>query len=349
MSIPLFDRRTMLDYVKTQFPPNMFFRNTFFGGPARERDLATNFIDWDSVSGGRKLAPLVASHLPGKNVARSGYVTKTFTPPMVKPKMVTTAEDILKRQPGQTVYDTVDNPMTWARQQLASDLDELNMLINRREEWMCSSVLSDGTITFTGDGVDTTVDFGMPAEHKVELTGGDLWSDSGSDPINDLLEWVRLVRDASGIIPTKLIMGNEAADAFINHPSVGGDTSKSLFNNQRLMLGQISPQAQSPGVELLGFLTRPNLEIYGYSEIYTDDDGNPQNMMPVDKIFLGSDMANDIFAYGAIEHLKAPSLRIRRFVHTWEEDDPSVRNLIVMSRPMPVMRQPEAHLTAKVV
>ena len=93
MAYNLFDSRTMMAALEQAKPPRTFLLDTFFSGAPRTFD--TEAVDIDIIKGKRRLAPFVNPRHEGKIVEKRGFKTRSYKPAYVKPKMVTTAEDIL--------------------------------------------------------------------------------------------------------------------------------------------------------------------------------------------------------------------------------------------------------------
>ena len=96
MTISIFDRRYMLAALEELRVPSTFFVKKFF---ANQVEFDTAHVDVDIYKGKRRVAAYVNPRAQGQAVDRIGYSTYTYEPPYVKPKMATTAEDMLKRMP----------------------------------------------------------------------------------------------------------------------------------------------------------------------------------------------------------------------------------------------------------
>lgn len=351
MSISLFETRTMLQIIAQLKRPKTFLLDTFFPG---FRQFDTTNVDIDIYKGKRRLAPFVAPVMEGKVVEKLGYTTNSYKPPYVKPKMQTTAQEILNRQPGQVVYG-IQSMAERAAVELGRNLGDLLDQHTRREEWMAAQALNGGVISVVGDGVNDTIDFQMAAGHKVTLLGADLWTANTSDPIADLSTWARLCSQDSGIVPNVVVMGSSVANAFLirlRDPNYNGHGELSSI---KITLGQINPQLLPNGVTYLGTLTAPslNVDLYTYDEWYVADaDGLEYPMVPVDKLFMGSTNAQNSKLYGAIqdmdliEELGGSIIAMPRVPKSWVTKDPGVRWLMTQSAPLVALNQPDAFVVA---
>lgn len=346
MAIDMYNTRTMLQALEQRTPPKTFLLDTFFKGV---RQFASKYVDIDIVKGQRRLAPFVSPNLPGKVRSRDGYTTRTYAPPYLKPKMPCRAEDLLQRSPGNTVYGAESMAQRAARM-VGEDLANLDQDITRREEWMAAQALDAGTIAVVGDGVNDTVDFGMDANHKVTLSGTDLWSaPSTANPLDDLVDWSQLVAKDSGLTPDVCIMGLSAWKAFRDFYIAKG---ANVVSPIQITLGKIDPKALPGGVSYMGSVNESGLalDIYTYQEWYVDDNGVTQPMVPLKKVWLGSTQAQNARLYGAILDMEAnENFAVARFPKSWIEKDPSVRWIMLQSAALMALLQPDGHLSAQVL
>ena len=337
MAIDLFDSRKMLSQIEQMKPAQNFLRDTFF---TETNTSDSPKVDIDIVKGKRRVAPYVSPKLEGKVVERLGYTTHTVEPPHVKPKMVTDVENLYKRMPGQTVYSNCLTPAAQAALQLGKDLRELNEMIDRVEEVQAAEALNTGAITIADDGVSLSVDFLMPADHKVTLLTTTRWSETTAVPLDNFRTWRRKILQDSGITPDVCVMGSGVIDAFLNHASV-----QNLLNNRRVDLGMINPQALPNGVTYYGFINEVGLDIYGYDEWYVDSGGTEQPMVPANKLWIGSTRARNVRNYGAIQDVEYGNFAVSRFPKSWVQPDPSKRFLMLTSAPLMSLYQVDAFMS----
>ena len=341
--LALFETRTMIEALEQMLPARTFLMDTFF---PEEKIFTTKHVDIDIKKGRRRLAPYVKPVSQGKLIDRIGFKTYSYIPPYVKPKTATHAQDFLNRELGQTIYSSSDGPMQRAEKQLGEDLAELDDMIVRREETQASELLHTGIVTVNGDGYSETIDFGMPATHKITLTGTDLWTDqTNSEPLTDMRVWKRLISKDSGLVPTDIIMGSSVIDAFLEHPKV-----RAQLDTRRIDLGQITPEMLPDGVTYYGRIRDIGCELWTYEEYYIDPATAPTEkpMIEADKVLMMSRRAYTKRNYGAIQDLRA-NAAMKRFPKSWEEEDPSVRMLLLQSAPLLSLNQVDAFIAAKAV
>lgn len=344
MPIDIFETRTMTEALEQMKPPQGFLQDMFF----RDEELHdTVTVDIDVIKGARRMAPFVSPVMEGKLVEDRGYATSTITPPYIKDKRVTTAQKLLDRRPGETVYAGGKSPLQRASEKLGRDLADQENMIFRREEWMVAQALFTGAVTCTGEGVSIAVDFQMESTHKVTLAGNDCWDQTESTPLDDMRTWKRLIVKDSGLNPDTAVFGSAAVDAFLNHADV-----QDLLDNRRIALGQIDPRLLPQNATYYGHINELGLDIYGYDEWYLDDSGVEQPMVPTKKVMLGSTQARCTRHYAMIQDMdaiEAQQWAVKRYVKSWTEPDPGVRYLLMQSAPLPAPHQIDAFLTAQVI
>lgn len=336
----LFSTRTMLRMVEQAKRPRRFLLDLFFGGPPE--NSMSEYVDIDIYNGKRRMAPFVNPKHEGKLVERTGYTTRTYKPPYVKPKMITTAADIFTRMPGEHAYIGGKTAGQIAAEHLGRDMADLDDQITRREEWMAAQALNGGVVNIVGDGVDDTIDFQMPANHKVTLSGTDLWSDAGSDPIADLRAWKRRVVQTCGIAADAAVFGQDVVNAFLKNDEV-----KAQLDNRRIDLGTALMQdLDETGAIFIGRFG--GVDCFAYDEWYLDENGDEQPMVPVDKVLVGSTRVRTARHYGMIQDV-GNMASVDRFPKTWVEQDPSARFIMLQSAPLVVPHQIGGFLTATVL
>lgn len=340
MPIDIFEPRTMLKFVERMSRPNTFLRDTFF--KIREYST-TDKVDVDIKKGNRKIAPYVHEKIGGKLVENSGFKTETFAPPLVAPFKITTAADIQKRSMGENIYST-KTPDERAAEKLVKDLAELEEMITRREEVMCSQALFEGKITVQGEGLDYVIDFNFT--NKETLSGTDLWTDPASDPIADLKRYQRTVQQKGHVTADIVIMSADVVDTFINNAKV-----KDILNIRNLKVGEVNTEVLPNGVTYIGQIPGVG-KIYEYNEYYLAEDGNMKPIVPEGTVTLLSTTAEFSMAYASITIIKDSSyvtFETERVPDTWTKKGPDRQFIALNSKPLPIPKEVDSWFVAKVL
>lgn len=348
MPVDLYDPRTMMDALERMAPVHTFIKNTFF---TNEETFPSKHVDVDFYKGKRRIAPFVHPKIGGTTVENRGYSTQSYEPPLVAPDKITTADDLMQRTAGEPLYGGL-TPAQRAARRIGKDLSELDEMITRREEWMAAQAVFTGKIPVVGEGLDEEIDFNFT--NKVTLSGADLWSDPDSDPISDLENWVRQVRQNGFVNPDSCIMAYDAANAFINHSKV-----RDLLDTRRIEVGAIQPEQLPNGVTYLGRINKLGLDIYQYDEWYLDDWTDPDNptekpIVPSGTVAVISTQANFSLLYAAItivdmDTKQWATVEASRVPDTWVTKKPDRRFVQVSSKPLPVPHEVDSWYVATVL
>lgn len=347
MPINLFEPRTMMGAIERMAPVHTFFKSTFF---TNTETFPTKTVEADFTKGNRRIAPFVHPKIGGKTVENEGYSTNIFTPPLVAPDIITTADDLMKRMAGETLYGGM-SPEERAAVKLGQDLAKLDEMVTRREEWMCAQALLTGKIPVIGEGLDYEIDFQFT--NKETLSGTDLWSNPESDPLKDLEEWYKQVQIKGLINPDICIMASDVVAKFTDHPKV-----KDHLDIRNYKLAVIEPKQLPNGVTYVGTINKLGLDIYQYNEWYLDDWTNQNKpetkpLIPDGNVLLLSTRANYSMLYAVIvlidDNEKFYSVEASRAPYSWTEKKPPRRFLQLQSKPLPVPHEVDSWFVAKVL
>lgn len=346
MALQLYDTTDLLGVIETLQPVNTFWRDTCFGSV---QTFNTEFIDFDVVSGGRRLAPFVAPTVQGKVMKDRGFSTKRFAPAYVKPKMTFDPNRVLKRRPGEAYTGTM-SPAARRDAIVADMVREMVEMHIRRQEWMAAQAVLTGKVTVSGDHYPTqVVDFGRAVNQQLVLAGGATWdaaNDATVNVLDDLELWAARIQEASGYAPTVLIMGLTAWKAFSKKAAVK-DALKTDFRGSTANLNVFEP-SNGEAIQFRGVIGP--WQVYTYNDLYQDDAGANQSLMDQKSIALLSPQGlQGVRAFGAILDPEAGYQSLEMFPSNWIERDPAGEFFMIQSAPLMVPAQPNAALVAKVL
>jgi len=318
--IDMYSTRAMQEYVSNEPGVARFIRETFF---KQSFLYDTDKIDVDIVSKGRPIACMVKRYEDGNLVEDSGFETRSVETGYMNEFKIIEIGKYMKRKPGETAYNYT-SPGVQAQQATAESFKELTDRFNRAEELMCIQALTEGV--FVGRNKEGTAiysaDFRMRPEHKPTLVPSDMF-DSATMDKNRLMEMIRgwitnYLQKNGGKMPTHLILGGNAFNAFLRH--VDPDNKRSGHQCFTVVRGTVTPRMEEMGVFFLGtFPELANVQVVGYNEWYDDpfDNGITKSVFPTNKALLCCANAKYTRNYGRIDHNEAPDF-IDRFPYTWQ-------------------------------
>lgn len=339
---------TLTPAVNEMKAPNSFLKNYLFGKdvPVPARNIELSFL-----RRGRMIAPFVERNGAAIMTAGRNEEFLIVQPAHIRVKRPMTPSELLnKRRPGSVIHVGGDDIGAAMRQYIADEQSMLMDDVANSEEYLCSMALTGAISYSAADESAFTVTFPRSAANDIVLTGADLWSASTSNPAADFLNAAAIINDAVSLNITDVILGADAADAFLANASV-----LAKLDPLRLSTGTVdlTQQFQESGAMFLGTYVH-GIRIWRYAR-QVEVAGTATDLIrsKYAEFVCRTPAAQMLTYYGAIEDMKAIGagkvLQAKRFSKSWEEEDPSARMLLVESNPIPCMRRPDATLSMKVL
>lgn len=346
-TINIYEPRYLAEVVRNNPPVHTFFRDTFF---TNVRTFVTERVDIDIKKGDRRMAAFVHPRVGGQILKDNGFKTESYKPPLINPYDITTADQLMARLPGETLYGG-KTPAQRAAEKLVDEYKTLNDAATRREEWMAVQAIVTGAIPVVGEGVNETISFGFT--NTKTLTGNNRWGQSAAKILDNLEDWAAEVRVKGFANVDMCIMGNAALRLFLADADV-----QKMLDNRRVEMGLISPRDLPNGVSYVGHLNKPDVEIYEYNEVYLDDWTDPDNpatnpLVPDNKVILISSKANFMRAYGACTYIDDTTgqwvtAESDRVLRSYIEHRPDRRMLELQAHPLTIPDKVDSWLVATV-
>ena len=350
MAISIYDPRTMGKLVERMPKVHTFVRDTFF----RNREtFDTQKIDVDFKKGNRALAPFVHKKKGGATIDNEGFQTNTYEPPLVAPNKITTIDDILKRTPGESLYNG-KSPNQRAVEKMQRDFTELDEMITRREEWMCCQSLFRRKILIldkNGKAIQEEIDFQFTNKETLKTT--DSWKTKKGGKIAQLKAWRKQVQKKGFVNCNICLMGSDALEAFLSDEEV-----QKMLDVRRFEVAVIAPKELPNGATYIGTIHEIGMDIYTYNEWYLDNWTNAEKpedkpLLPDNIVALLSTEANYSMYYGAVGIVDEAGKTIAvvegsRIPEQWVERRPARRFLQLSSAPIPVPHEVDSWFIATV-
>lgn len=346
MTIQLYDTHTLAGVVRTIKPVNTFWLNLCF---PRAQTFDSEFIDFDMLSRGRRLAPFVMPTVNGKVMRQQGYETKRFAPAFIKPKFVVDPRRTIKRLAGEPYAGTL-SPQARRDATMRELLQEGMDMITRRMEWMAASAIVNGTITVSGPEYPTqVVDFGRAANQTLTLTGGNQWGQAGVKPGELLERWGETAAESSGYLPTEVVMGLDAWRIFAADTDVRASLNTD-FRGSTANLNVFEPAPITPAQPWAMRGQYGQYRIWTYNDLFENDAGVNQPLLDQKTVVMVSPGGVEgVRAYGAILDPHNNYQPTEVFSRNWIENDPPVELLMMQSAPLTVVARPNASFSARVL
>lgn len=323
--------------AKEQLPKfEAFFLDTFF---TVQVNSPTEEIAFDRIKKDVVLAPFVSPVVSGKPNRKAGGTHTSLKPAYLKPTDQITAQQTLKRTPGEALSS---GSLTIAqRKQLAraNALNDQEQSIIYTEEWMASQAIINGSVVVEGEDYPAqNVDFGRNPANNITLAGAARWDTvdpATYDPTDDIEEWAELSTAVVGMI----IFDQSAWSKFRKFKAVQDAIKRDSGSKSSI---EITPQLAKT-VQFKGNFG--DYELYVYKGKYKPKPGAPeQKFMPTGQIVLAPLGAEEVRCYGAIQDAKANEegiVEASRYPSNWFSTNPSIEWLQTQAAPLMVTLDPD--------
>ena len=346
INVQLYDTDTLLGLYREVQEPSTYWRNLCFNSVITFED---EYIDFEKIREGRKLAPLVVPTVQGRAVYSEASNVTRMKAAYVKPKDSVSPGRVIKRRPGENLF--AQNSLSPQARYNAIIGDILRVhreTIDRREEWLAAQAFINGNITLSGPDYPTrVVDFGRDAQHTVTLGVGARWGDAGVKPMTDIQTWIDRVRRAQfGGPVNRLTVGSAVLPVLL----ADADVLKQLDTQTRGTNADLNTGLRAGEyVEYIGKLG-PNLELWVNSDFYEDPDtGTATPFLDTKTVVLTGPNIMGVRCFGAILDEKAGFNATPVFPKMWSQEDPSATFVMSQSAPLTVPVNPNNSLSAKVL
>lgn len=343
MPYDLYSTDELLPMVESLFVPGNFLLRAFF---PTIMEFETRQVHFDRVLDDRRLAPWVSPLSPGKIQQPRGHQVETLIPGYLKPKNQVTGDEVLTRLPGEMLTGAM-SPGERRDRIMMQRMFEHRQKIERRLEWMASSILRTGAVTIVGDDYPSTVvDFARTNTLTKALLTTARWGESGVSPFTDVDGWIGEVATASGAAVNIVIMDKLAWGYFIADEKTEKALDREKGQTAALSLGLT---AQVPGAPVY----KGNIgevEFYVYNDKYeADTTGTVTSLIPDYTVIMGSQGGVEgAQLFGAIIDPANDYGAARYFPKNWIEQDPGAEFVMTQSAPILVPKRVDATLCATV-
>lgn len=339
----LYGTDELMPMIESLFIPGNFLLRAFFPGLM---EFDTEEVKVDRVLDDRRLAPWVSPLAPGKIQQPRGHQVESFIPGYLKPKNAITGREVLRRLPGEPLTGSLSAGDRRGRIMLQR-MFEHRQKIERRLEWMASSIIRTGAVTIVGDDYPATVvNFNRLGSLTKTLLTTDRWGEDGVSPYADVEEWIGEVANASGAAVNIVVMDGKAWGLYRADPKTEKAIDTTLGQTAAIALGLT---VQLPGTPV--FKGRiGEVEFYVYNDTYeADTTGLATNILPDYTVMMGSQGGIEgVQMFGAILDPRNNYGPARYFAKNWIDEDPAGEFVMTQSAPLLVPKRINGSLCATV-
>jgi hypothetical protein len=329
----LFKIRTLTTSInKMRSPGRRMFQRHFAG---KLNFQPSSRLAFDVISGNETILSTIKAVDPATIGKKTGRSTITMEAPRLAEKRIIHNYEVDQmRGYGEQMG------LEMLKSRIAREQIDMRNIFDRTLEFWAANALR-GKI-YDADLTTILVDYNMANDHVVALTGDDLWTaTTTSNPITQIRTWKRKIEEDAGheIRSWQCWCGYEAMDALLVHPEVVGLLQ---FDRGR----QIAEEGR--------IATLAGISFEEYNGSYLDSSSVRKRFLESDYIILIGE-GDDVFecpyfspfveTAGGVGYSGIPPLF---FSKSWKEEDPEGRWIYGESRPLPVLKRPEAVMYIKV-
>lgn len=276
MELDITRTHTLLAAFENTEPAPSFLKDRYFPTDDTIDVFNTDdvLVDYQDASGDT-VAPFV---IPGgsTDVARDGFHTSRFTPPLIAPKRKMTIDDLKKRGFGESVF----SDLTPAERELTltlKDLKDLEKTTIRREELMAAETfMTDGCVMTPEGGAANVIKFHTGDVNPYQYAPATAWSDAGAKIYDDICAMVQML--TSRALPAKdLLVSPDVANMILHNTEM-----QKLLDISRLNVGNIHPLDLDDAAAHIGTINAMGkmINIISYAGMYKTEAGELTHYLP---------------------------------------------------------------------
>jgi len=249
--------------------------------------LGERIIELDFKRNGANIASYVNPNHKSKPRNMKGFDVKSFILPTKKDKYIITSEDLSKKLFGTTPYTQQQSLQTKALALMDTAVTDLRDNSSTRDEVSAAEQVFNGTLAIVGEGENRSLDFERTAGNTIDLGAGNYWDEAGGDPVADFDEFITVAGE-SGHVLTHAIARPNVMQKLTSNQEI-----KDQLDNRRVENGNLAFESRAAEIGAIYYGTYKNIQLWGYSGIYTDEDGNTQKAVPEKKVAFMSQVSQN--------------------------------------------------------
>lgn len=251
-------------------------------------------------------------------------------------KSIVTEEELLKLHQARS-----SGEKSAMIESLAVDGIELVQAIQRRVAIIKMEALTKGTFEYNKNNVKVEVDFGIPDENKVVLTGDNAWSNPEADVIGDLLEWVQSYEDTNGESPDAIYLSREVQALLLKNATIVTEAAGAGSGRTRVSVDELNSVLGGYGLPPVRVVTDRKATV---KNVYTGED-EVIEFFPVNRVVMLSQGIGN-FLYGpTVENQFQPGI----VLEAKDKDEPIQSILRAVAAGFPAIENPYRIFHADVI
>lgn len=160
-------------------------------------------IEVDFIKGANNkevMADFYAFDTPTEIGQRNSYESGSLDLFLIKHKMKLDERELMHLN-----HPRSDAEVQYIINNIYNDVDSILQRIENKITYMCYEVLQTGKVTIEGNGLNTSIDFGVPSNHIGDLN----WKDPKHDVLADIFDISNMLFEETGFRPQHIMVSNQ--------------------------------------------------------------------------------------------------------------------------------------------
>lgn len=335
--ISLLEPLVLLGVVeKLPAPQNMILLNS-----TPKRQVPTQTFTWDIIRGSRMMAKPNVPNSEAHIVGRLGREQASAALLYVREKKVFEPTTLMWLREVGTVSGKIN-----AEREIVRELQDLNNRIDAFVEYTLWKALG-GNLVLDFPDVQASIDYKFPADHRVNAATP--WATaSPTEIIEDVQAWRKLILNHGRVTANTAYATQTTIDKIMHAFAANADVNGSLVLQAggALLSDRLKDAYVATGT-LPGFL---GLNWQAVEHVYETEAGQEIGYLADNTIIFGDFTANRPveLVEGPTADFSAPQNFIGRYSKSWQEQDPSGRQVLIEYNFLPIVTRPEQFVIASV-
>lgn len=217
---------------------------------------------------------------------------------------------------------------------------DLVQAIQRRINVIKTEALTKGRFDYNKNGVKVSVDFGVPAEHKVALTNPKDWTDPQHDIIGDLLAWVKTYEDTNGKSPTEIFVSREVQAYMLKNKLIAIEAGRPE-GATRVSVQELNDTLSGFGIPPIRVVTDTKVTV---RDVYTGK-SEVIEFFPKNRVVMLSEGVGNFLLGPTVENDFQPGITLQAY----DKQEPIESVLKAVAAGFPAIERPELIFHADVI
>ena len=204
--------------------------------------------------------------------------------------------------------------------------------IQRRISVIKMEALAKGTFSYNKNGVKVSVDFGVPAAHKVALSSGADWDTADRDVIADLLNFVETYETTNGRAPSVILMSREANAKLLRNSVIVTEAGRPV-GSTRVSQAELNSVLQGFGLPPIQIVADRKVTV---KDIYTGQDETIE-FFPVNRVVMLSEGVGNFLLGPTVENNFQPGIVLQAY----DKQEPIESILRTVAAGFPAIENPD--------